>query len=94
MKPHRAAEVLALGVLSVVTCAPLGIVAWVMGNRDLREMAAGTMDPSGKGLTAAGRLLGIIGTAILALILILGVFFGVFGAASLESPRLPWEPAR
>ena len=55
--------VLALGILGF-TCFPLGIVAWVLGNRDLREMRAGRMDPSGLGLTTAGQILGIIFTVL------------------------------
>ena len=55
--------VLALGILGF-GCFPLGIVAWVLGNRDLREMRAGRMDPSGIGLTTAGQILGIIFTCL------------------------------
>jgi hypothetical protein len=31
-----------------------------MGTTDLREMSEGRMDPSGRGLTEAGRILGMI----------------------------------
>lgn len=79
MKPHRGTLILVLGILSLVICAPLGIVAWVMGNTDLREIAAGTMDPAGKDLTTIGRILGIIATVLLALGLIVAVLFGGFG---------------
>ncbi|MBI5684246.1 MAG: DUF4190 domain-containing protein [Verrucomicrobia bacterium] len=73
MKPHRATLILVLGILSLVLCAPLGIAAWVMGNSDLKEMDAGTMDTSGRDNTNAGRICGIIGTVLL----ILGVLVGV-----------------
>ena len=67
MKPHRGTLVLVLGILSLVVCAPLGIAAWVMGNGDLKQMDAGAMDPTGRSLTNAGRICGIIGTILFAL---------------------------
>jgi hypothetical protein len=67
-KPHRGTAVLVLGILSIVFCFTCGwicgIIAWVMANNDLRDMAAGTMDPSGEGNTKAGRICGIIGTIL------------------------------
>jgi len=60
---QRSWIVLYLGILGF-GCFPLGIVAWVLGNRDLREMRAGRMDPSGIRLTTAGRILGIIFTCL------------------------------
>jgi len=44
-----------------------------MGNTDLKEMAAGTMDPTGQGMTNAGKICGIIGTVLT----ILGAIFGI-----------------
>jgi hypothetical protein len=67
MKPHRGTLILVLGILSLVICAPLGIFAWIMGGGDLKQMDAGGMDPNGRSLTSAGRICGIIGTALLAL---------------------------
>jgi len=67
MKPHRATLILVLGILSLVLCAPLGIAAWIMGNGDLKQIDAGTMDPSGRSTTNAGRICGIIGTILLGL---------------------------
>jgi len=54
LKPHRGVVVLVLGILGIVVCFICGIIAWVMGNNDLREMTAGIMDPSGRGMTQAG----------------------------------------
>ena len=65
---HRGAMVLTLGILSIVICGFLGPVAWVMGNNDLAAMRSGRMDPSGESLTQAGRILGIIATAIIAFV--------------------------
>ncbi|MCU0783173.1 MAG: hypothetical protein MUF81_03825 [Verrucomicrobia bacterium] len=83
MKPHRGTLILVLGILGIVLCGPLGIAAWIMGNGDLKAMDAGTMDPSGRGNTNAGRICGIIATILLAIsivvvILIFGL--GIFSA--------------
>jgi hypothetical protein len=54
--------VLALGILSLAAglfLIPLGIVAWIMGSRDLRRMDAGQVDPGGRSLTQIGRLFGM-----------------------------------
>lgn len=64
LAPHRGVLILILGILSIFCCLICGIVAWVMGNNDLRQMTAGTMDPSGRGLTNAGKICGIVGIAI------------------------------
>lgn len=84
LQPHRGTLVLVLGILSLIACQPLGIAAWVMGNGDLAAMTAGTMDPSGRSITEAGRILGIIATVLLALavlfllgMLVLGGFAAV-----------------
>lgn len=79
MKPHRATLVLVLGILSLLICQPLGIVAWIMGNTDLKQMAAGTMDPSGKDTTNIGRILGIIASALLILGIGIAVVVAVVG---------------
>ena len=77
VEPHRGAAVLVLGLVGFLVtlgCGVgfiLGIVAWVMGSVDLRKMDAGRMDPSGRGLTQAGRILGIV-QMVLA---VLGVLF-------------------
>ncbi len=72
LRPHRGGVVLALGILGIVVCFICGIIAWVMGNNDLREMAAGTMDPAGRGLTQAGKICGMIG--VILTIAVLGIY--------------------
>lgn len=54
LRPHRGGLILALGILGLVTCFICGIIAWIMGKNDLKEMEAGTMDLPGRGLTQAG----------------------------------------
>lgn len=93
VKPHRGPIILTLGIISLVFSTAcgfiLGIIAWVMGNADLREMDAGRMDPTGRGLTQAGKIcgmisviLGLIGLAIGLLWIILFVALGVGAAAA------------
>jgi len=88
MKPHRGTLILVLGILSLVVCAPLGIAAWMMGSGDMKEMDAGTMDPSGRGSTQAGKICGIIGTILFILQLVFIVLFFMLGlgAAMLSHP--------
>ena len=85
MKPHRGTLILVLGILSIIICGPLGIAAWLMGNGDLKLMDAGQMDPTGRSLTSAGRICGMIGT-ILLILWVLGVILifglGILGAAA------------
>jgi hypothetical protein len=77
MKPHRGAVILVFGILGLVVCQLFGIAAWVMGNNDLREMNRGFMDPSGRELTSAGRILGMVATGLMIIPLAFGVFIGL-----------------
>jgi hypothetical protein len=62
--PHRGGLVLVLGILGLVVCFVLGIFAWSMGNADLKAMQEGRMDPSGRDLTQAGKVCGMVGVII------------------------------
>ena len=66
----------------MVVCGPLGIVAWVMGSGDLKEMDAGTMDPTGRGTTQAGKICGIIATILLIVGAVIAALFCLFGFAA------------
>lgn len=77
MQPHRGTMILVFGILGLVICMPLGIVAWVMGSGDLKKMDAGTMDPEGRGITQAGKIIGMVAT-ILAIVGIVLWFLLVF----------------
>jgi len=74
MKPHRGAVILVFGILGLVVCQVFGIAAWVMGNNDLREMNAGYMDSSGRDLTNAGRICGMIATVLMIFSVLIGIF--------------------
>jgi hypothetical protein len=71
LAPHRGVLILVFGILSIVCCLIFGIVAWVMASKDLKEMAAGRMDPAGQGMTKAGMICGIIGIALQLLVILL-----------------------
>lgn len=60
MKPHRGNLILVFGILSFGVCPFFGIAAWVMGNTDLRAMADGIMDPSGRDLSAIPKLRSVV----------------------------------
>lgn len=84
MRPHRGVMILVLGILGLVLCVICGIVAWVMGNGDFREMDAGRMDPAGRGLTQAGKICGMISVILVCVVIAFYVLFLViFGAAAI-----------
>lgn len=60
MRPHRGGTILVFGVCSLLCCGLLGIAAWLMANEDLSLMDRGLMDPAGRGMTMAGKVLGIL----------------------------------
>lgn len=86
LRPHRGVMILVFGILGLVLCVIFGIVAWVMGNGDLKAMDAGHMDPEGRGLTQAGKICGIIAVVlnIVAIVLwiLMVVVFGVAAAGA------------
>jgi len=88
LKPHRGGMVLTFGILGMVLCCciPLSILAWVFGSQDIKEMDAGRMDPSGRGLTQAGRILGIIGTILGVLGWIMNIIGRVTGQPGTYGP--------
>jgi len=75
MKPHRGAVILAFGILGLAVCQLFGIAAWVIADADLKEMNRGYMDPGGRDLTQAGRILGIVSTVLLAISLVVVILF-------------------
>lgn len=80
-EPHRGGLILALGIISWVTgCVVFGLVAWIMAAGDLNKMNAGRMDNSGRGLTQAGMIIGIIHTVLFGLGMAF-VFFAILVGA-------------
>jgi len=79
--------ILVLGILGLVFCQILGIVAWVMGNGDLKEMDAGMMDPTGRGTTNAGRICGMIATILLIISAVVGLVFAILFGLGVATNR-------
>jgi len=75
----RATTVLVLGILGLVLCSVLAPIAWYMGNEEVRAIDAGRRDPTNRGTANAGRILGIIGTVLMGLGIIL-LFFVLGGS--------------
>lgn len=72
VEPHRGVMILVFGILGLMMCGVFGIVAWLMGKKDLEAIRLGRMDKEGKSLTQVGYILGIVGT-ILFIIQVLAV---------------------
>jgi len=94
-EPDRGAVVLALGIISLaliaVSCAPigaiLGLVAWMMGQTDLRKMKSGQMDDENRGMTQAGWICGILGTVLNSLVMLAcGLFIGAVWFSETSRP--------
>lgn len=79
-EPSQATTVLVLGILGLVLCGILAPFAWVMGNREIQGIDAGRRNPENRGTANAGRILGIIGTVLLGVAVIVGliVLLGLF----------------
>jgi hypothetical protein len=95
MKPHHGTLILVLGILSLFMCGIItGIPAWAMANSDLRDMDAGTMDPSGRGATQAGKVCGIISVVFAALValLVIAMFALGFGFWAYHEQPPPLQP--
>ena len=64
-----------LGLLGLIVCQILAPIAWIMGNGYIQQCALEGVEPDGLGV--AGRVMGMIGTALIALNLVIVV--GVIG---------------
>lgn len=60
----RGGTILALGILGLVCCPPVGIAAWVMGAGDLQKIERGQIDPEARPMTQVGMVLGIIAVVL------------------------------
>ncbi len=78
----RGTVILVLGIVSLVCCSPLGIVAWLMGNTALKEIDSQPGAYGNRQIVQIGRILGIVGTVIFVLTLIWFLFLGGLAALS------------
>jgi ABC-type Fe3+ transport system permease subunit len=74
----QATTALVLGILGIICCPILGIVAWIMGNNELEGIRSGRRSPASEGTANASRILGIIGTVLLGIWLLLALL-GIAG---------------
>jgi hypothetical protein len=78
IRSSRGGLILTLAILGLFLLAPLCVVAWVMGAGDLKEMDSGNMETSGRSSTGAGYRIGIFGTIIYAIAIIVVVIIEVY----------------
>lgn len=79
-KPEGAGTILVLGILGLVLCAPLGIVAWLQGNTYLEKCRAAGVEPEGSAV--GGRICGIIATVLMIISILIGVLIMVLGVGA------------
>jgi hypothetical protein len=70
--------VLILGILGIVACQILAPFAWSMGNKALEEVDRDPQRYSNRSLVNTGRILGMVGTIILGIYLVIFVFYIIF----------------
>lgn len=75
----QATTALVLGILGIVVCGILAPFAWNIGGKELAAIDAGRRPPENRGTANAGRILGIVGTVLLGIGLLVGLFFLLFG---------------
>ncbi len=81
-----------LGLLALLLCLPLGAVAWMMADDDLKQMEDGSMVPLGRGRTLVGRACGIVATLLLGLVLLIGLVSGTWVVLKRASGKAPSAP--
>ena len=77
--------ILILGICGLLLCQVLGPFAWSMGNKALREIDASNGQVGGRDTVNVGRILGIIGTIILGLSVLVLLFVFVVGGIAIYS---------
>ncbi|MEE8376638.1 MAG: DUF4190 domain-containing protein, partial [Acidimicrobiia bacterium] len=62
----------------LILCQVLAPFAWVMGNKELAAIDSGLRSPENRSTANAGKILGIIGTVLLGIGLVVGIVFFLF----------------
>ena len=73
--------ILILGICGLAVCGALGPFAWSMGNKALREIDASEGQIGGRDTVNVGRILGLVGTILLGVSVLVLVF--VFSVAAI-----------
>lgn len=72
----RSTLIITLGVLALIILGPIsGVPAWIMANRDLRDIREGIISPQAYHRLATGRRLAIAGTFFSPLWLVMFIVF-------------------
>ena len=83
-KPKNATTIFVLGLLGILLCQILGIIAWVQGNTYLATCRRLRVQP--EGTAVAGRILGIISTILLIIsVVVVSSLVGIGLAGALSS---------
>jgi hypothetical protein len=70
--------ILVLGICAILLCQICGPIAWSMGNKALEEIDRDPLRYSNRSAVNTGRILGIAGTVILGLYVVLGLLYVIF----------------
>jgi hypothetical protein len=74
----QAVVALVLSIVGIVACGGvLCPVGWYLGSQEMKAIDAGRRDPSKRDLAQAAKIIGIIGTALVALAVIAVVGFAI-----------------
>ena len=76
----QATTILVLGILGLIICGVLAPVAWIMGKNELEAIDSGRRPPENRGTANAGKILGIIGTVLIGigLVVLILILVGAF----------------
>jgi len=75
----QATLALVLGILGIIVCGIMAPFAWSIGNTEVRAIDAGRRDPANRGTAQAGKVLGIVGTVLLGIGIVIGLIFLFIG---------------
>ncbi|MDD5644931.1 MAG: DUF4190 domain-containing protein [bacterium] len=85
----RAVTALVLGIVGMLCCGPLAIAAWILGAMELSDIKKGLSSKAGEGMAKAGMIIGIVGTVLMILgiliwisIMAIGIMAGVAESGS------------
>jgi len=86
--PGRGGVILGLGIVALFLLGPVvGIPAWIMGQHDLRRIRKGEIVARQRPITQVGMILGIFGTFLVFLSILLGVVFSLSRAHAVQQTK-------
>ena len=73
---------LVLGIVGILLCSIAAPFAWVLGKKAEEAVAANPGRYTGKDMATAGKILGIIGTALIGIAIVVVIIIVIVGVAS------------